>query len=75
MHLQLQGMGVEKNLLSGLDKEERQIIGLIRSGKNRNEEIFGELGEDAGLVAAKLGKLEIEGLIEKSGLESWQIAN
>lgn len=75
MHLQLQGMTIEKNLLSGLDSEERKLIGLIRSGKNKNEQIYSETGEEPGDVSARLGKLEIDGLIEKSGLESWKIAN
>lgn len=73
LHLKLAGH-LYKLRTAKLNGMEQRVVGLIETGTGGLEEIFSEIGGEITQILSTLSALEIEGIIERIGLENWRMS-
>jgi DNA processing protein len=71
MHLKLANFGGEKQAVK-LNENEKQLAEIIKAGTGNLEEIHLKIGGEISPILSTLSALEIEGIIERTGLENWR---
>lgn len=72
MHLKLEGRLNRVNRLK-LNLIEQRVVELMEAGVSRLEEIYSQTGGEISQILSTLSALEIEGVIERTGLEDWRL--